>query len=495
MNTKKRKICDIKRFIKPEHKLKKLEIKIPNILTFLHQEHNATVLRKAKEENMLCKQHGFNFKIPLIHVEHIPPKNRNNSNVTKIPNSLKCKYGKNLDESIKIFNHLTSYGAIYVCSICQQTNFIDKVTEIAKLHKTKNTNLVNECRTNYKSIDNKEYICYTCKKYIYKGKIPKLSIKNGCGFPKKPHKLDLFNLEERFISPVMAFMLIHQLFPGGQFSLYGSICHLPIEIAKVISTLPRSLHQCKTIAVKLKRRLCYKNSVFSENVRPQKIIDALEYLLRTSELYKKHNINIDPNWLETFSHTPDNPINEEELHVTSHENSINSSDDEDNNNENEPNAPSINTLVTDNTIDPNKEILCIAPAEGQKPIFTDEDTEYLCFPTIFCGQKRQTNKYQKLSKREIFKYEMRSVDKRVSTNIPNIFWKTKFKQINQIHQQVSFALRRTQSKGKTITAQTLLDKQQRQNIVNYDDGYRIFKNIRSSPPYFEHKKKELMAMI
>ena len=90
---------------------------------------------------------------------------------------------------------------------------------------------------------------------------------------------------------------------------------------------------------------------------------------------------------------------------------------------------------------------------------------------------------------------MRSVDKRVSTNIPNIFWKTKFKKINQIHQQVSFALCRTQTKGKKITAQTLLDKQQRQNIINYDDGYWIFKNIRSSPPYFEHKKKELMAMI
>ena len=55
------------------------------------------------------------------------------------------------------------------------------------------------------------------KKYIYKGKIPKLSIKNGCVFPKNPNELDLFNLEERFISPVMAFMLIHQLFPGGQF--------------------------------------------------------------------------------------------------------------------------------------------------------------------------------------------------------------------------------------------------------------------------------------
>ena len=369
------------------------------------------------------------------------------------------------------------------------------MTEIAKLHKNKNNDLLNECRTNYKSINNKEYICFTCKKYIYKGKIPKLSMKNGCGFPKKPKELDLFNLEERFISPVMAFMLIHQLFPGGQFSLYRSICHLPIEIGKVISTLPRSFNQCKTIAVKLKCRLCYRNSVFSENVRPQKIIDALQYLLRTSKLYQQHNINIDPQCLHTFRNTSNDPGDDKELHITQNKNLTNSSDDDDNNNEEEPNAPSINTPVTDNTIDPNKDILCTAPGEGQKPIFTDEDTEYLCFPTIFCGQKCKINKYRKLTKREIFKYEMRSVDKRVSTNIPNIFWETKFKQINQIHQQVSFALCRTQTKGKVITAQTLLDKEQRQNIVNYDDGYRIFKNIRSSPPYFEHKKKELMAMI
>ena len=104
----------------------------------------------------------------------------------------------------------------------------------------------------------------------------------------------------------MAFMLIHQLFPGGQFSLYGSICHLPIEIGKVISTLPQSLDQCETIAVKLKCRLCYKNSVFSENVRPQKIIDALQYLLRTSELYKQHNINMN---LNSYRHFQTQPMN------------------------------------------------------------------------------------------------------------------------------------------------------------------------------------------
>ena len=46
-----------------------------------------------------------------------------------------------------------------------------------------------------------------------------------------------------------------------------------------------------------------------------------------------------------------------------------------------------------------------------------------------------------------------------------------------------------------ITAKTLLNEQSRNNIIKLDDGYQIFKNIRSSPPYFENKKKNLMAMI
>ena len=171
------------------------------------------------------------------------------------------------------------------------------------------------------------------------------------------------------------------------------------------------------------------------------------------------------------------------------------SSDEDISDEDLPSASSVNTLLTDKNIDPNENVLCIAPAEGKKPIFTDADTEYLCFPTIFCGESCKVNKYHKVSKCEIFKYEMRFADKRVSRNIPNIFWKTKYKQIHQIHQKVSFALHRNQSKGQKITAKTLLNKESRQEIVKYDDGYKIFKNVCSSPPYFEAKKRDLMAMI
>ena len=521
-NTSTTNINDACKLNQNTNKIKNVQVKLTDVMTLIHKQKNQKAYKIAQKDNEICKKYGHNLKICLLRIDDINKTlqiliNRVNSDKTnpiliqrnnskkknhvhnetgKISNNEKQKYGKNLDDSIKIFNNLISEGPIYVCSVCQQTQFKDKVNDINRLKKNKYTNLLNQCKTNYKSVNNQEYICHTCKDYIYKGKIPKLSIKNGCGFPHKPDELNLFNLEERFISPVMAFMLIHQLLPGGQLSLSGSICHLPIEIGKIINTLPRTFDQYETISVKLKRRLCYKNTVFNENVRPHKIIAALQYLLKTSQLYKENNININPEWLEHFTQqNKSTSLNTEQQYENKQsENNIDSSDEEITNEE-QPNAPSVNTLLAENTIDPNKNILCIAPAEGQKPIFTDADTEYLCFPTIFCGKRRNNNKYHKLTKREIFKYEMRSVDRRVSTNIPNIFWKTKHKQINQIHQQVSFALRRNQSKGKKITAKTLLNKDTREKIVKYDDGYRIFKNIRSSPPYFEHKRKDLMAMI
>ena len=40
-----------------------------------------------------------------------------------------------------------------------------------------------------------------------------------------------------------------------------------------------------------------------------------------------------------------------------------------------------------------------------------------------------------------------------------------------------------------------MNKEARQEIVKYDDSYKIFKNVRSSPPYFEAKKRNIMAMI
>ena len=83
----------------------------------------------------------------------------------------------------------------------------------------------------------------------------------------------------------------------------------------------------------------------------------------------------------------------------------------------------------------------------------------------------------------------------MASNIPNIFWKVKHKQIKQIADKVSLAICRNKTKGRKVTAKMLLDKEQRNNIVKLDEGYYIFGTIRNSPAYFDSKKKDVMIMV
>ena len=71
--------------------------------------------------------------------------------------------------------------------------------------------------------------------------------------------------------------------------------------------------------------------------------------------------------------------------------SVEDEDDDDNDDQeqedDEPvNAPSTNTMLHDKDIDPtNTTLLTFAP------IFHEPLAEYLCFPTIFCGQQHAPN--------------------------------------------------------------------------------------------------------
>ena len=116
-------------------------------------------------------------------------------------------------------------------------------------------------------------------------------------------ELDLHPLEEVIIAPIIPFMTIRELPMGGQRSLKGNVCHVPVEVSPTVNSLPRTLEETQTISVKLKRKKCYKTAVFSENVRPLKVIRALHYLLQNSELYSNENIHINDEWMNTLSHS------------------------------------------------------------------------------------------------------------------------------------------------------------------------------------------------
>ena len=83
------------------------------------------------------------------------------------------------------------------------------------------------------------------------------------------------------------------------------------------------------------------------------------------------------------------------------------------------------TLLQEPDVTENADkILSFAPGEGNRPlgIFMDKDSEYLSFPTIFCGERRPDNSERKVpvSYSTIAKWELRCQDRRVARAAPNI---------------------------------------------------------------------------
>ena len=72
-------------------------------------------------------------------------------------------YGSNLSDSIKIFSGTVSECPIYVCNSCLQTHFADNVVDVSTLHPGKHQSLLEECLTQCKSINEKEWLCLSCK--------------------------------------------------------------------------------------------------------------------------------------------------------------------------------------------------------------------------------------------------------------------------------------------------------------------------------------------
>ena len=86
----------------------------------------------------------------------------------------------------------------------------------------------------------------------------------------------------------------------------------------------------------------------------------------------------------------------------------------------------VDTLVDDENLE-NKydKVITFAPGEGQHrlSLYHDADTEYPCFSTLFCVQRRPSKEERTVQVHysDIVKWELRSVDRRAAQSVPNIF--------------------------------------------------------------------------
>ena len=426
---------------------------------------------------------------------------------------------KTIEEAIKQFHSDISIGPLYVCSCCHQTWFRKSVSKLINVHISAESKR-RHC-TDFISVNNEEWICHTCLSALRDSKIPKLSVTNGMKWPIKPPELNLHQLEERLIALRIPFMQIRELPRGGQYSLKGNVINVPVDIQPTINCLPRPMDENFTVAIQLKKKLSYKTVDFKENVRPLRVLTALHWLMNNSKLYKNSGIVIDDDWFREVNESSEETVREflgVSREQTNHKHSMDNEKQEEISSKKESDAPTdydsdhyseidandhvgnIDTLVDDADID-NKcdKVFTFAPGEGQHPLslYNDKDAEYLCFPSIFCGQT-PPNKEERivpLHYSDIVKWELRSVDRRAAQSVPNIFFKHKKLQMKQISDKVNLAVRRCKKRGQKITAAEARDANYLDKLVNLDEGYYIFRQLRNSPAYLEMRKKDIFAMI
>ncbi|CAB3991245.1 Hypothetical predicted protein, partial [Paramuricea clavata] len=75
------------------------------------------------------------------------------------------------------------------------------------------------------------------------------------------------------------------------------------DVVNTVNMLPRFPNETSTIKVNLKRRLQYKSSALSLNVRPNKVAEAAKWLVNNGNLYKDEGITFNDTWLQDNSNT------------------------------------------------------------------------------------------------------------------------------------------------------------------------------------------------
>ena len=142
--------------------------------------------------------------------------------------------------------------------------------------------------------NDKEYICKTCHSKVIKGKVPCQAVYNDMFADDIPTELStLEKLEQILIAQRIVFEKTVVMPKGQQRKIKGAIRNVSVECDKICQTLPRAPESSGIILLKLKRKLQFRGHVYYQAVRPEIILNALNWLKANNELYKTITIDID----------------------------------------------------------------------------------------------------------------------------------------------------------------------------------------------------------
>ena len=164
-----------------------------------------------------------------------------------------CRKANNIESIVhltRLFHKSVFQGPVYNCTCFNQLWYKHSVCTAEKLRLSKRKML--KYLTNRTSIDNLEWLCQSCNRYLAKDKIPPCAVRNRILFPTKPEFLVLNELECRQLAPTIAFQKLMQAPRGKQLKINEKVVNVSADVTSTINMLSRLPDETRTIKVQLK---------------------------------------------------------------------------------------------------------------------------------------------------------------------------------------------------------------------------------------------------
>ena len=159
------------------------------------------------------------------------------------------------------------------------------------------------------------------------------------------------------------------------------------------------------------------------------------------------------------------------------------------------------TCLQAESIDVNQ-IISVAPGEGMKPIniLTDQSFEEMAFPHKYPLGKGgfSEERKEKLTIRKFFNQRLLDVDGRFAKDVDYLLAAQYAVEQDQVDHLQSIVIRQMHGRlyqGEKLTAGHLKDPEKLNQLVQKDYGYRLLKEVRGTPAYWQKVHYEVLAMI
>ena len=203
--------------------------------------------------------------------------------------TLKEERLSSFDRKVSNFKLLIKNGQFFVCVICNRCLYRISIIcfNIEKYSVDENIIFM------LTSYDDNYYISTTCDKALRKNSVPCQVLANRLTAVELPKLFqDIHRLERLLVSRRILFKKVTAMPKGKSLKIKGSIYNIPVpEVDVNRNMLPRPAGSNGLIAVKLKRKLEYKGQVVFEAVRPDVVIQFLEFLRSHHYLYSDIEFN------------------------------------------------------------------------------------------------------------------------------------------------------------------------------------------------------------